>query len=306
MVTLSLGYTLVTGYKDGKPVTETGSIPITIQAEVGKGATTTITNDPGTNWGLNTDNGGVNPFGSVEDYLNGEDNRKPSGWNDTDPTINGENGGNGGNGGGINTNTGPEGSYYDGHGPCYDGTYFCPEESNGGNFGGGTKGSLNDNWIDPGDNSGKKPSNLDDGMNTNLPNQKFTEQTDDGGTKNVNYGDIIDDMLGDNQLLIEQNVPRACVIAYVKEVIRPDGALDCDTDAERRRAVRTMRDRLHPKKDHLLRRCARAAKRRAAFSRSSLPVAWCQATAASVRWPKQYNSWLSRRLVNARSRPVRV
>lgn len=72
------------------------------------------------------------------------------------------------------------------------------------------------------------------------------------------------DMLGDNQLLIEQNVPRACVIAYVKEVIRPDGALDCDTDEERRRAVRTMRDRLHPKKDHLLRRCARAAKRRAA------------------------------------------
>lgn len=195
MVTLSLGYTLVTDYKDGKPVTETGSIPITIQAKVGKGANTTITNDPGTNWGISTDNGGVNPYSSVEDYLNDTTNRKPSGWSDADSSNNGGNGGNGG----VNTNTGPEDSYYDGHGPCYDGTYFCPEESNGSNSSGGINGSLNDNWVDPGDNSGKNPSNLDDGLNTNLPNQKFTEQTDDGGTKNINYGDIIDDMLGDNR-----------------------------------------------------------------------------------------------------------
>lgn len=194
MVTLSLGYTLVTGYKDGKPVTETGSIPITIQAKVGNGATTAITNDPGSNWGLNPNDGRVNPWVPLDGQLGGEgQGRKPSGWDDPDdPSIV--------NNGGIPTNTGPEGSYYDGHGPCYDGTYFCPEETNSGGIGGGgIPNTINDGWVDPGDNSGKTPSSLDDGLNTNLPNQQFTEQTDDGGTKNINYGDIIDDMLGDDR-----------------------------------------------------------------------------------------------------------
>ena len=69
-------------------------------------------------------------------------------------------------------------------------------------------------------------------------------------------------MLGDNQLWIERNVPRAWLVAYVKQVLRPEGPYDCDSDAARRLAVRTMERRLHPPKQSPLRHCAGAVKRR--------------------------------------------
>ena len=48
---MQMGYTLVTGYKDGKAVTETGSIPIVIRVKLAEGATTAITSsDADTTW----------------------------------------------------------------------------------------------------------------------------------------------------------------------------------------------------------------------------------------------------------------
>ena len=60
VLTMEMGYTLVTGYKNGKAVTENGSIPIVIQAELAAGATTVITgNSTATDWNFN---GGVSPL----------------------------------------------------------------------------------------------------------------------------------------------------------------------------------------------------------------------------------------------------
>ena len=72
------------------------------------------------------------------------------------------------------------------------------------------------------------------------------------------------DLVGDHQIMIDRNVPRAALVAYVKQVIRPEGIVDCDTDAARRKACRETERRLHPPKETLLRHYARAVKRRIA------------------------------------------
>ena len=57
------------------------------------------------------------------------------------------------------------------------------------------------------------------------------------------------DMLGDGQLWVEQNVAKEQLIAFAREIRRPDGVLFCDTPEERQRACREMRRkirRLHP------------------------------------------------------------
>lgn len=66
------------------------------------------------------------------------------------------------------------------------------------------------------------------------------------------------DMLGDGQLWIEQRVTKEQILAFAREVRRPDGVLLCDTPQERSRACREMKQkirRLHP--HPLLRFCKR-------------------------------------------------
>ena len=206
ILSLQLGYTLVTGYKDGKAITENGTIPITIQAKISDGTTTTIgQNGSGTiDYGVSpyTSNGGTydNPYpGGIKDITNGGVN-KPDGYDCVEGDTSCTGGGGVVNGGG-NTGTGAEGTYNDGHGPCYDGTYFCPEQANVINGGSNSfEKALNDAIK----NKKKIPDNgtgtnttgkIDDGLNTTLPDQKFTDQTDD---KTKDYANIISDMLGDN------------------------------------------------------------------------------------------------------------
>lgn len=57
------------------------------------------------------------------------------------------------------------------------------------------------------------------------------------------------DMLGDGQLWVEQNVKQDQLIAFAREIRRPEGVLLCDTPQERKRARREMKQkirRLHP------------------------------------------------------------
>lgn len=70
------------------------------------------------------------------------------------------------------------------------------------------------------------------------------------------------DMLGDNQYWVERGVPRRVMLAYVKEVLRPEGSFDCDTDGARREACREMRRRQRNAKPSRLRHYAGAVKRR--------------------------------------------
>ena len=198
ILTLQLGYTKVTGYKNGNPLTENGSIPITIKAETVRSTSTAITDSTGVNpynKNINTIDGSTSTVypGGLPD-LSGNGGTKPDGWDNSDSTI--------------KTNTGEEGSYFDGHGPCTDGTYFCPEETgdnnpfigNGSNNGnGGTK----DNW--PTNNGSTNdiisggittPGGLGegDGLKKDPGTQSFTKNEDN----TPNYGDVINDMLGDN------------------------------------------------------------------------------------------------------------
>lgn len=69
------------------------------------------------------------------------------------------------------------------------------------------------------------------------------------------------DMLGDGQLWVEEHVAKEQLIAFAREIRRPDGVLLCDTPQERRRACREMKQkirRLHP---HPLRVFAKRARR---------------------------------------------
>ncbi len=70
------------------------------------------------------------------------------------------------------------------------------------------------------------------------------------------------DMLGDNQVRIERNVPRESIVAYLKQVLRPEGSYDCDSKAARKEACKAMERRLNPPRETRLRMYARAAKRR--------------------------------------------
>lgn len=199
IVTLQIGYTKVTGYKDGKPLTENGSIPITIHVDSGR-AVTAI-----------TDGGGVSPWvdgGVVTGPGNGPTLvptpggvKKPAGW---DPGNEGT------------QRKGTEGTYTDGLGLCSDGTYFCPEETgtiypsttttDSGDLGWPTDISLpsfDDNTNTGGINAGGNGGNTGNGGTLGQGDGLKTTTTDNGGSTTSgtkpNYGDVIDDMLGDDR-----------------------------------------------------------------------------------------------------------
>lgn len=218
VLNLELAYTKVTGYKDGKPLKEDGSVPITITVELKNNYNTTL-GDGGDPFGWNKNSNDIYP-GGLPDLT------PPDGafeWNnngtDFDPGKTGWSGGTGGGGfnwptdtgtetgGGTGTGNGSGTGYDDGHGPCSDGTYFCPEESgngngfnwggddNGGgfNWGGGDNGG-GDNWG--GDNGG---NNSGGGFNWGGgDNGGSNEGNNPGGGFNWGGGDNGGDNGGNN------------------------------------------------------------------------------------------------------------
>lgn len=196
-LSLSMSYTKVTGYKDGKAVQETGSIPIVIQVTL-TGTSTAITNSDSSSadpWSSNGTIDGGNISTKLPDITNtGNDT---SGWDSGDSGNSGSSDvypGGLPNLDGSSSNSGSSSSSGNsGHGTCYDGTYFCPESSNNGSSGNGGY-----TIVDGGSSSS---GNLNDGtLDTDLPDQTWTDGSSSDGSSSgsLNYGDLIDDLLGDN------------------------------------------------------------------------------------------------------------
>ena len=60
------------------------------------------------------------------------------------------------------------------------------------------------------------------------------------------------DMLGDGQLWVEQRVKKEQLIAFAREIRRPEGVLHCDTPQERKRACREMKRKIRSRYPHPL------------------------------------------------------
>lgn len=74
------------------------------------------------------------------------------------------------------------------------------------------------------------------------------------------------DMLGDGQLWVEQRVKKEQILAFAREIRRPDGVLFCDTPQERSRACREMKRKIRKLHPHPLlrfgKRCVRYIRRK--------------------------------------------
>lgn len=74
------------------------------------------------------------------------------------------------------------------------------------------------------------------------------------------------DMLGDGQFWVEPHVTQAQLIAFAREIHRPEGVIDCDAKQERRRACREMKKKIRRLRPHPLlsfvKRGVRCLKRR--------------------------------------------
>lgn len=203
-ITLEMAYSKVEGYEEGIPKENQSTIPITIVADVGDTATA-ISPSSGVSWNdpIDTDTTGNGKWdGYVDDPWAGfgDDNSSSSGgtsdteWDNSFPR------------------TDPDTEYNNGKGPCSDGSYFCPEETRSHDDGTlptpdtswqsptNTDGSQNTPSDTPQDSSGNGGGNeYSDGGDTpskTLPEQTWERDTGDGG---IDYGNIIDDMLGDDR-----------------------------------------------------------------------------------------------------------
>lgn len=185
---VALAYNKVTGYADGKPTTERGTIPITIRVELSGGANTMIgSGGDGTFDKFKKD--ADNVF-STNDPTTGDPSSQTY---QADPLD------------GISSDSPiPQEGYNDGDGPCTDGSYFCPEESKSntndpswwGKGDGGSSGGGGSGGSEPGSGvpSGGDVPNVDNPSGgTVVPGGQTTQPT----TDTPNYGDVINDMLGD-------------------------------------------------------------------------------------------------------------